>query len=140
MKIGVDVAAVTQTKQTRQVTSHIDPEVQPVAQPLRRVALNLQDKVEEKIQELLDCEIIEEVNGPTPWVNTVVIVPKPNGEVRLCIDMRYANKAIIRGRHPIPTVDELLKKMAPRSSASWISNGATTSLNSPQNRVPSQHL
>ena len=52
---------------------HVDPNVKPVAQPLRRTPLNLQAKVENKIRELLDCDIIEEVDGPTPWVNPVVI-------------------------------------------------------------------
>ena len=38
-----------------------------------------------------------------------MVVPKPNGDVRLCVDMRCANKAIIRERHPIPTIDEVLE-------------------------------
>lgn len=52
--------------------------------------------MEEKIKELLKMDIIEEVNGPTPWVNPVVIVPKANSEIRLCLDMRQVNQAIIR--------------------------------------------
>ena len=51
-------------------------------------------------------DITESVNGPTPWVNPVVIVPKPNGDIQLCVGMRRANEAIIRERHPIPTVNE----------------------------------
>ena len=35
-------------------------------------------------------------------------MPKPNGDIRLCVDMRQANGAIVRERHPIPTVDEVL--------------------------------
>lgn len=127
-KIGIDIATVVETKQilqhqfpevfsgigklkSKRVTLHINPAVKPVAQPLRRISFNLQDKVEKKVQELLDCDIIEEVDGPTPWVNPVVIIPKADGDIRLCIDMRRANEAIIRGRYPIPTVDELLHNM-----------------------------
>nr|XP_058952093.1 uncharacterized protein K02A2.6-like [Pocillopora verrucosa] len=128
LKIGVDIATIAEGKQTlqqkfpevfsgigklksKQVTLHIDETVKPVAQPLRRIPFNLQEKVEKKVQELLNCDIIEEVDGPTPWVNPVVIIPKADGDIRLCIDMRQANKAIVRGRYPIPTVDELLHNM-----------------------------
>ena len=55
--------------------------------------------------------IIEPVEGPAPWVNPVVIVPKNNAEIRLCVDMRQANQAIMRRRYPIPTVDEVLHTM-----------------------------
>ena len=48
---------------------------------------------------------------PPPPVSPTVIVPKPNGPIRLCLDMRQANEEIVRGRHPIPTVDEILQAM-----------------------------
>jgi len=67
--------------------------------------------VEEKIKELVDLDIIEPVQGLTPWVNPVVVVPKPARDIRLCIDMRRANEAIRRARHPIPTVDEITHSM-----------------------------
>ena len=94
-----------------QLNLHIDQQVQPVAQPLRRPAFSLREQIEKKLDELLQEDIIEKVEGPTPWVNPVVVVPKPNGDVRLCVDMRCANKAIIRERHPIPTIDEVLEDM-----------------------------
>ena len=40
-----------------------------------------------------------------------VIVPKSKGNIRLCIDMRRANEAILRERHPIPTIDEITQAM-----------------------------
>lgn len=94
-----------------QAKIHINPDVRPVAQNPRRIPFSLRSKVEAKVDELLRLDVIEKVNGPTPWVSPVCVVPKPNGDVRLCVDMRKANKAVVRERHPIPTVDEILQDM-----------------------------
>ena len=68
--------------------------------------------MEEKL-ELLPCGIIEEVpEGPTSRVSSLVIAPKPDGDVTICIDMRCVNQAIIiRERQPIPTVKEVLQDL-----------------------------
>ncbi|KAL9985304.1 hypothetical protein ACROYT_G007692 [Oculina patagonica] len=87
------------------------PNVPPVAQPVRRTPFSLRDKVKEKIEELVAMDIIYPVEGPTPWVSLVVVVPKQNDEIRFCVDMRRANEAIIRERYPIPTVDEVLQNL-----------------------------
>ena len=90
---------------------HIDPNVVPVAQKMYSVPLSLRHKVSDKLDELETLGVIEKAEGPTPWVSPVVVVPKPSGDIRLCVDMREANKAIIRERHPIPTVDDVLVEM-----------------------------
>ena len=53
-------------------------------------------------------DIIEKVTGPTPWVSPIVVVPKNSGQVRLCVDMREANKAVKREKHLMPTIDDLV--------------------------------
>ena len=93
------------------VKLHVDPEVPAVAQPVRRTPFSLREKVKEKIEELVAMDIIEPVEGPTPWVSPVLIVPKQNDEIRLCVDMRRANEVIIRERYQIPTVDEVLHNL-----------------------------
>lgn len=40
----------------------------------------------------------------------MVIVPK-NDDVRICIDMRQVNKAVLREPHPLPTFEELSHKL-----------------------------
>ncbi|CAK8692680.1 uncharacterized protein LOC143462177 [Clavelina lepadiformis] len=91
---------------------HIDESVRPVAQPVRRVPFQLRDKVEEKLDELLQADIIEAVpEGPTTWISPLVVIPKPDGDIRICVDMHRANEAIVRERHPIPTVEELLLEL-----------------------------
>ena len=133
LKIGIDISAVNMKSgnigetlqqrypqvfkgvgklKDREVQLHIDPNVKPVAQPLRRTPFNLRAKVEDKVKELIDMDIIEPVDGPTPWVNPVVVVPKSNNDIRLCVDMRRANEAIQRERHPIPTVEEITQDLS----------------------------
>ena len=94
-----------------QADIHIDESVPPVAQKPRPVPFALREKVSAKIRELLDDDIIEPVQGPTPWVSPIVVAPKPNGDIRLCIDMRRVNEAVIRERYPFPTVDETLQQL-----------------------------
>jgi transposase InsO family protein len=95
-----------------QVRLHIDESVQPVARQHRRIPINLREKVEAAISKLEAQDIIEQVTeGPTPWVSQPVFVPKSNGSIRLCVDMRAANQAIQRTRHAVPTVDEILSDL-----------------------------
>jgi len=89
----------------------VDDSIPPVAQRYSRIPFGLRAKVEEKLKELVDLDIIELVTEPTPWVSPLVVVPKPSGDIRLCVDMRRANEAIIRERFPIPTIEELLQDM-----------------------------
>ena len=94
-----------------QLKLHVDPSVTPVVQKMRRVPFSLKDKVTTKVNELLEKDIIEKVEGPTAWVSPVVVVPKASGDIRLRVDMRRANEAIIRERLPIPTIDEVLESL-----------------------------
>ena len=79
-----------------QLELNIDERVTPVAQPIRWIPFSRREKVEEKLKELEDMDFIEKVDGPTKWMNPLVTVEKPNGDIRVCLDMREANKAIVR--------------------------------------------
>ena len=101
-----------------QVKLSVDREVPAVAQPVGQLAsqpvalpFSLREKVKEKIEELVAIDRIEPVEGPTTWVSPVVVVPKQNDEIGLCVDMRRANEAIISYRYQIPTVDEVLHNL-----------------------------
>ena len=94
-----------------QLRVHVNPDITPVAQPPRRVPFHIRKSVEKKLQELEDRDIIEPVEGPTPWVSPLVAFPKANGEVRVCVDMKRANEAVIWERHPIPTLEETVQAL-----------------------------
>ena len=95
-----------------QLKIHVDKNVKPIAQPVRRLPFNIRKSVELKLKELEDLDVIERVEGPTEWFSPLVVVPKrSSNEIRICVDMRRANQAVIRERHPIPTVDEILQEL-----------------------------
>ncbi|XP_061506861.1 uncharacterized protein K02A2.6-like [Anopheles gambiae] len=97
----------------RGVSIHIpiDKTVTPVAQRLRRLPLPMLDKVDSKLNELVAKDIIEKVSEPSSWVSPMVIVVKDCGSIRLCIDMRQVNKAILRETHPLPTIEDIRWRM-----------------------------
>lgn len=87
-----------------QVKLHIDEDVPPVAQPHRRVPFHVRKQLEEQLRRNEELGVIERIEGPTPWVSPIVVAPKPNspGKVRVCVDMRQANKAVKREHIAIP--------------------------------------
>lgn len=89
----------------------IDDTIKPVMQPNRRVPIPLEGVIEGKIKELLQSDIIEEVHEPSKWISPIVPILKDDGEVRLCVDMRRANAAILRENHPLPCMEHLLPQI-----------------------------
>ena len=94
-----------------QIKLHIDQSVQPITQRHRRVPFHVRKDVENELKRLENLDVIEKVEGPTPWVSPIVTVPKKTGGVRICVDMREANVAIKREKHPMPTIDELISDL-----------------------------
>lgn len=86
--------------------------VVPVVQPYRRIPVALEGLVDKKLSELMEQGVIERVNGPAKWISPVVVVPKGNDDVRICIDMRRANEAIERENYPLPTFEDFLPHLA----------------------------
>ena len=77
----------------------IDKTVTPVINPPRRVPFALKEKLKSELDRLEGLEIIREVKEPTDWVSSLVVVEKPNGKLRLCIDPVHLNKALKRSHY-----------------------------------------
>ncbi|XP_036384580.1 uncharacterized protein K02A2.6-like [Megalops cyprinoides] len=75
-------------------------------QPLRRSPLALRDDITAELQRLLDEDIIEQVNA-SPWISNLVVAKKKSGGLRICVDLRSVNRAIIPDCYPLPTTEEL---------------------------------
>lgn len=117
LKVGTDIDhVVSNLKPLSKVKGvmvhiHLDPEAKPVFQPMRRVPVALEEAVNKKLCELMERDIIEEKKGPVSWVSPLVVVGKANGEPRICLDLRRVNEAVLRERHPMPLIEDLLARI-----------------------------
>ena len=48
----------------------------------------------------------------------MVVVPKKDGKVRICVDLKPLNASVKRETHPLPKVDDTLAQ--PKYLASWM--------------------
>ena len=78
----------------------------------RRVAVPLLPKVKKELDRLETLGVIKRVTEPTEWCAPIVVVPKENDKVRLCVDYTHLNQAVKRERHQLPTVESVLAQMA----------------------------
>ena len=91
-----------------QVHLNINKDVTPIAQKSRRIPFHLRERVDIELKRLKEMDIIEDAEGSTPWVSPVVVVHKPNDQIRICLDSRAINTAIERERYPMNTIEDLI--------------------------------
>lgn len=72
----------------------IDQSLTPEVHPPRKIPLTLREKVIEELDRMEELGVIHKVDEPTRWVSSLVVVQKPNGKIRVCLDPRDLNKAI----------------------------------------------
>ena len=84
----------------------IEEPVSPTIYPPRRIPHLLKDKVKDELNRMEARGIITKVEQRTKWVNPMVVLKKPNGDVRICLVVDL-NKVIQREHYPLKTVEEI---------------------------------
>ena len=87
----------------------VDKEIKPVAEPARRMQYHLIDRVNEAVSQMVKNDVIEvhPANEPAPWTSNVVVAHKDDGELRITMDSRNLNKALLSSNFPIPRQEDL---------------------------------
>ena len=56
--------------------------------------------------------VVSKVEEPSTWCAGMVAVPKKNGDVCICVDLRPLNRNVMREIHPLPKVDDILVQIS----------------------------
>ncbi|RXN17139.1 Transposon Ty3-G Gag-Pol poly [Labeo rohita] len=86
----------------------VDPAVKLVRLPKQRVPVALMKHLKDELGSPVERGIIAQVEKSTDWISSMVVVKKPSGKLRICIDPRPLNKALRRQHFPLPTIDDVL--------------------------------
>ncbi|UYV78360.1 K02A2.6-like [Cordylochernes scorpioides] len=99
-----------------QIGNPYEIKLKPGAKPYavhtpRRVPIPLMEKLKTRLEELEKAGIIAQVNVATEWCAPTVIAGKPNGDIRICVDLSRLNEHVQREVHPMPVVEHMLGQL-----------------------------
>ncbi len=81
----------------------------PVHLPAYRVPLQKHQVIRDEVEEMLKAGVIQP--SKSPWASPVVLVQKPDGKWRVCIDYRKLNKISVPDPYPMPRIEEMLDRL-----------------------------
>ena len=68
------------------------------------------DAVSAELKRLVEAGVIERTDA-SEWISPIVVAWKKSGQIRVCVDLRKPNEAVIEDKCLLPTVDEMLSEM-----------------------------
>lgn len=89
----------------------VDPGHKPVRQKKRAFGTEKSQIIDSEVDKLLQVNIVREVEYPI-WLANPVLVKKPNGEWRMCVDFTSLNEACPKDFFPLPRIDILVDSIA----------------------------
>jgi hypothetical protein len=94
----------------REVIEHkldIDPSYKLVKQKERRYTLERRETIRQEVNKLLEAGFIRLVNYPS-WLANSILVEKPDGSWRMCIDYMSLNKTCPKDEYPMPCICQIV--------------------------------
>lgn len=64
----------------------INPEVEYVIHLIKKVIFTLLPKLKQELKRVKQLGVQEKVDQPTEWVNSILMLEKPDGNLRICLD------------------------------------------------------
>ena len=76
-------------------------------------------KIKEEVEKQYNAGLLRTVNY-LEWLANVVSVPKKDGKVRMCVDLRDLNKASLKDDFPLPHINILVDNIVGHALLSFM--------------------
>ena len=92
------------------VKLNVDQSIIPVIQPPRKIPQAMVDLLKHEIERMMMLGVIRklDINEATDWCHNLVLVWKPNGKLRVCLDPQTINKALRFNLHNARTFQDVM--------------------------------
>ncbi|MCO5596986.1 hypothetical protein L7F22_051058 [Adiantum nelumboides] len=104
------------------VAQHTIPMIS-TAKPMQQRSYPMNPKyakiVQEELEKLIECGFIYPIEH-SEWVSPIVIVPKKNGKLRVCVDLKKVNAATRRDHYPLPYLEHVLERVVGKEAYSFL--------------------
>jgi hypothetical protein len=87
----------------------LTPGAKPVHSQPYRAGSAAREAESAEIQRMLKAGVIEPASSE--WASPVVLIPKPDGSMRFCVDYRRLNAVTVRDSYPLPRMDECIDSL-----------------------------
>ena len=82
----------------------------PIKQKPRKITFQVSLLVKKEIETLLEVGFIRPIDY-SKWMANIVSMKKPIGEIRVCTNFRYLNKACPKDDFPLPNIDMIIDSL-----------------------------
>ena len=90
---------------------NVDPRILTRRQKKRPLDPERAQAYKDEVDKLIGAEFIREAKHPA-WVSNPVLVPKPGGRWRCCVDFTNFNEACPKDSFPVPRIDQMVDATA----------------------------
>ena len=69
-------------------------------------------KVKEELERMEKLGVISKVDITADWRADMAVVPKPNGRIRICVDLTKLHESVVGETYPLPKIENLLAEVS----------------------------
>ena len=90
----------------------LEENLTPVIHAPRKISVSLRSKIKKELYGMEAAGVIENMEEPTKWVNSLMVVENSDGSLQLYLDTRDLNKVIKREHFQQTTFEDISARLA----------------------------